>query len=479
LLFYTMWLELSTGGHVKLKRRCMEFKYEKSVFIFRRDLRIDDNTGLINALEQSATVIPCFIFDPRQITDKNDYRSMNAIQFMMESLADLEKQFKARKGRLYIFYGNPDDVIKKLIKTEKIEAVFCNRDYTPFSAKRDESMKKICLKHGVDFHSDEDLLLHNPYEITTANGTPYQIFTPFFRRASQFPVRKPEKVRSTSFYTKPISLTGVSKKYSSTLSYTNKNIHVHGGRSNAEKILATLKMFKEYKKTRDYPSLATTNLSAYLKFGCVSPREVYYAIKKKLGPDSLLIQQINWRDFFTYVAYFSPFVFGHPFYQKYEKIRWSKSKKMFNLWCEGKTGFPIVDAGMRQLNQTGFMHNRVRMIVGSFLVKDLHINWLWGERYFAQHLSDYDPCVNNGNWQWVASTGSDRQPYFRIFNPWRQQKKFDPDCTYIKEWVPELKDVEPKIIHTLFKPTVSVSGYSKPIVNHDAQAKKAKAMYKV
>lgn len=193
----------------------------------------------------------------------------------------------------------------------------------------------------------------------------------------------------------------------------------------------------------------------------------------------MLIQQLFWRDFFTHVAYNSPYVFGEAFQQRFNNLNWSKSKKNFEAWCEGKTGFPIVDAGMRQMNKTGFMHNRPRMIVASFLTKDLHLNWLWGEKYFAQQLEDYDPCVNNGNWQWSASTGCDAQPYFRIFNPWTQQKKFDSDCTYIKEWVPELKNIDPKIIHSWHKESSpKIKGYPRPIVDHSEEQKLAKKFYK-
>ncbi len=453
-------------------------RYHKSLYLFRRDLRLDDNIGLLHALDRSKFVIPCFMFDPRQITKKNDYRSMNAVQFMLESLDDLEKKLKSKKGKLYRFYGVAEDVIKQLLNKEKIEAVFVNRDYTPFSLKRDKQIKAHCDKHDIDFISDHDLLLTEPNEITTGSGTPYQIFTPFYRKASKRPVNKPKKLVRASFYIKSINIEAAKEKYGKPFEYDNKKIHVHGGRSNGLNILNDIAKFKQYAKTRDYPDKSTTNLSAYLKFGCISIREAYYAIYKKLGPKHPLLRQLYWRDFFTHVAYNSPFVFGQPFKEKFKKLKWSQSKKMFKAWCEGKTGFPIVDAGMRQLNKTGFMHNRVRMIVGSFLIKDLHINWLWGEKYFAQLLVDYDPSVNNGNWQWVASTGTDSQPYFRIFNPWLQQKKFDPQCTYIKKWVPELKKIEPKEIHTLFKIDKKIKGYPAPIVDHARQARLAKDAYK-
>ncbi|MBW3021154.1 FAD-binding domain-containing protein, partial [Candidatus Woesearchaeota archaeon] len=209
--------------------------------------------------------------------------------------------------------------------------------------------------------------------------------------------------------------------------------------------------------------------------GTISIREIYSSFKENF--QEVLINEVYWRDFFTHIIYHFPNVLDGAFKNKYDKIKWDNDKKLFQKWCEGKTGFPIVDAGMRELNTTGYMHNRVRMIVASFLVKDLHINWQWGEKYFAQNLIDYDPAVNNGNWQWAASTGCDAQPYFRIFNPWSQQEKFDRDCEYIKKWVPELKDLTSYEIHNLYK-NHNLKNYPKPIVEHKEESQKAKEMFK-
>ncbi len=453
--------------------------YKKSLFIFRRDLRLYDNVGLLHANKLSKVIILCFIFDPRQVTKKNKFRSMNAIQFMVESLQDLEKKVRKKRGKLYCFYGIAEQVIEQLIKKEKINALFLNKDYTPFSLKRDKAIEKICHTQKIDFLPYHDLLLNQPNLIMTNNNTPYSIFTPFYKKAIKIPVENPINKSSLSSYKKPISqsktLPFVSKKI---LVRSNKRIHIHGGRDNGLKILKNLKQFKNYAKERNFPSIATTNLSGHLKFGTLSIRETYKAIQKKLGKKHPLLKQLYWRDFFTYVAYHSPFVFGQPYHERYKKLSWSKNKKFFNAWCSGNTGFPFVDAGMRQLNETGFMHNRTRMIVASFLVKDLHINWLWGEKYFAQQLLDYDPAVNNGNWQWSASTGCDAQPYFRIFNPWLQQKKFDPDCIYIKKWIPELQKTENKIIHSWFKQKKPTINYPSPLVEHSKETKKTKILYK-
>lgn len=454
-------------------------KYSKGLFIFRRDLRSEDNTSLNIALSACKTVITCFIFDPRQIGTGNEYRSNNAIQFMVESLEDLHAQLEKKGGQLYFFEGKAEDVVKKLIKQEKIDAIFCNRDYTPFSIKRDESIKKICIEHDVHFESADDAMINPPETVLTNNQTPYSIFTAYWKNARNIKVAKPAKLAGQHFYKGTIkgSESNALKKY---MPKQNKNIAIHGGTSVAKKIVKHVSDFKNYTKTRDLPSIDTTLLSAHNKFGTVSIRQLYHAIGNELGYDHPLERQLYWRDFYMQVAFFSPFVYGHAFHKKYDQLAWSKSKKNFKAWCTGNTGFPIVDAGMRQLNQTGFMHNRLRMIVASFLVKDLHINWLWGEKYFAQQLVDYDPAVNNGNWQWSASTGCDAQPYFRIFNPWTQQKKFDPDCEFIKKWIPELKNVSNKIIHNWFKPDQpAIKGYPHPLVDHEEERKIALKEYKI
>jgi deoxyribodipyrimidine photo-lyase len=254
-----------------------------------------------------------------------------------------------------------------------------------------------------------------------------------------------------------------------------------GGRSEALKILNQLRSLSKYAKLRDFPAEeCSTYLSPYLKFTVCSPREVYAAICHHLSPHHELIRSLYWRDFFTSIAFFFPHVFKGAFHSKFDKIKWSYHKKTYQRWCEGSTGFPIVDAGMREMNETGFMHNRVRMITASFLIKDLHIDWRWGEKYFAKSLVDYDPSVNNGNWQWVASCGSDAQPYFRIFNPWNQQKKFDPACAYIKKWIPELRDFSPTAIHAWYeeKHRAGCKNYPAPLIDHEKAAKESLRAYR-
>jgi len=475
-----------------------KYIYKKALFVFRRDLRVDDNVGLHAACAQAQTVVPCFVIDPEQATKKNRYRSMNALQFMLESLSSLDEQLKKRKGRLYVLCGSPHVVIEKLIKQEAIDAVFFNRDYTPYSTKRDSAIKKVCDKHHVVCESFTDVVLYEPGVIAKDNGTPYTVFTPFFKKAVCRPVEQPRCLQQGHFFAGPLRGSQKLAALNKLLAQSNKNLAVHGGRDGALAILKHLEVFKNYAKEHDVPALAqTTMLSAHLKFGTCSIREALYAIKKTLGFGHPLIRQLYWREFFTHVAFHFPHVYGHSFRQSFARVLWANNQQMFKAWCDGKTGFPIVDAGMRQLNATGFMHNRVRMIVASFLAKDLHIDWRKGEHYFATKLVDYDPAVNNGNWQWAASTGADAQPYFRIFNPWLQQKKFDRNCDYIKQWVPELAKLTPKQIHAWFSysgshPSIRFAdanhsgrtgaldqgiAYPRPIVDHAEEAAKAKKLY--
>jgi len=491
----------------------MNKPYKLSLFIFRRDLRLDDNTALNLALEKSEKVIPCFIFDPQQIdANKNDYYSANAVQFMIESLQQLATNLTHYKSKLYLFYGKPKTTIQEIIDEKKIDALFFNTDYTPFSIKRDSTIEKICSKNNVAFYTCADALLNAPDTVLKKDRSPYSIFGAFYKNAKNIPVQKPQKLKSHNFFTETINSSTPQSIYKKILPHMNKNIPyyalvlppthkaytvasyfakatkdlrkamVHKPKDMAEGLKATLKSlinFKNYAHERDYPALETTHLSAHLKFGTISVRQAYYAITQHLKAHHPLLRQLYWRDFFTHIAYHFPHVFGHPFHKKYEQLPWNNDKQLFTLWCTGQTGFPIVDAGMRELNATGYMHNRVRMIVASFLTKDLHIDWKKGEKYFAQQLVDYDPAVNNGNWQWCASTGCDAQPYFRIFNPWLQQKKFDLECLYIKKWVPELKDYEPKIIHNLYKTNSPIiKNYLRPIVDHQKESALAKALYK-
>lgn len=452
--------------------------YKKTLFLFRRDLRIVDNTALIDACKQSASVLCVFNFDPRQIDESNEYKGNHFLQFFAESLLDLEKEIAAVGGKLYFFYGL--DTVESLIASEKIDAVFFNKDYTPFAKNRDAQIEDVCAKKGIACHSYHDALLTVPTDVLKDDKKPYTIFTPFYNKALGFDVRKVTRTQVS----KIVSTLSVKENGRHILEkislIKNPKQFVSGGRKSALALLEKIKTISDYKTARDFPAKAgTTKLSAHHRLGTISIRESYEAAAKTFGPDCFLIRELYWRYFYTYIAFHFPYVYGHAFQTKYEHIAWKFDKKFFDAWCNGLTGFPIVDAGMRELNETGYMHNRVRMIVASFLTKDLHIDWKRGEKYFAQQLIDFDSAVNNGSWQWAASTGCDAQPYFRIFNPWLQQKRFDPDCEYIKKWIPELSTFTTDEIHALEKQRpLQPCTYPKPIVVHSEQKEYALAMFR-
>ena len=449
-------------------------RYASSLYIFRRDLRIDDNTALNEALRLSGQVLPCFIFDPRQI-EPHPYQSKPALQFMLQSISDLQQQLQAVGGQLALYHTAPVQVIRRVFEQQSIQAVFINRDYTPFSRRRDDELADVCQQLGISLHVLPDALLTEPEQAVKSDQTPYKVFTAFYNNARHYPIALPQALIGRNF----LSISSDVSVEQLAIWQTEFNADViQGGRNHALAIFDQLENYADYQHSRDFPALdATSKLSAHLKFGTCSVREVYYAIIEQLGSEHPLVRQLYWRDFFTHIAYHFPQVFGRPFLEKFANLHWDNNSDYFQAWCEGKTGFPMVDAGMRELNATGFMHNRLRMIVASFLVKDLHISWRWGERYFAQHLVDYDPCVNNGNWQWAASTGCDAQPYFRIFNPWLQQQKFDPDCRYIYHWIPELKTWSPKTIHQWNK-THTPCNYPAPIIDHGCESQITKVRFK-
>jgi deoxyribodipyrimidine photo-lyase len=448
-------------------------QYATSLFIFRRDLRIHDNSALNQAIRCSAAVLTCFIFDPRQI-QRHPYQSKPALEFMRQSLTELQQAFQSIGSALALYNDLPIEVVKRVFQQHRIQAVFVNRDYTPFSRMRDSELAQVCQDLNIDFHAVPDYLLVEPEQAVKRNGSPYQIFTAFYNNARQFPVALPKPLERTHF------IKIEEKSFVDLSVFPEIETAVNGdtgGRDQALAILNTLDKQADYQALRDCPALdATSRLSAHLKFGTCSVRETHYAIIQQLGAEHPLLRQLYWRDFFTHIAFHYPHVFGKAFHSRYDNLAWDNNREYFQRWGEGNTGFPIVDAGMRELNATGFMHNRVRMIVASFLTKDLHISWRWGERYFAQHLVDYDPSVNNGNWQWAASTGCDAQPYFRIFNPWLQQQKFDPDCQYIYRWIPELKGIPVKIIHNWHNKHSSAA-YPTPIVDHARENQIAKERY--
>ena len=458
-----------------------------NIFIFHRDLRIQDNTSLIYQIKKFGSVVPIFIFQHEQINKKeNKYFSNNSVQFMIESLKELNKEISSYSGKLYFFESDTLKILKKINKIKKINSIAFNIDYTPYAKKRDKEIKEFCLINDIKYITKEDYYLYDILNNLTKkkDGTPYLVFTPFknncienlqVRTVDKFKKFKFDKIKDFD----ALHLTNIDKFY-----IYNEKINVRGGRLNGLKILSKINNFKDYNDERDTLTYKTTFLGAHLHFTTVSIREAYHKIVKKLGVKSGLINELHWRDFYANITNDFPHVLqgqiktkNISYKKEYDNIKWVYNKKLFDLWCNGNTGFPVIDSAMNQLNTTGFMHNRCRMIVASFLIKDMHMDWKEGEKYFANKLVDYDPISNSGGWQWVCGCGTDASPWFRIFNPWTQQEKFDNDCYYIKKWIPELKDVPAKDLHNWFNPEIYEKylnegiQYYKPILDHDIERK--------
>ena len=444
-----------------------------SIYIFRRDLRLEDNLGIKYAIENCKNIIPIFIFTPEQVI-KNEFKSTNAIQFMIESLEHLNKSLKKNNSKLYIFQGDNIKVLNKLNKDLGISDIIFNQDYTPYSKKRDNKIQKFCDKNDINCHIVHDYLLDEIGTFLKKDGNPYLIYTPFKNLVMKKEIPKPKSFIIKNFCKPKL----IDDGYIENLN--NPDILVHGGRDNALKQLSLLNNHKKYNDNRNKLSIQTSLLSSYIKFGNISIREVYWKIRKDLGIQSELIPQIIWREFYYYVAYYFPNVLeGKNFNPKYDNIKWNNNPKYFKAWCEGKTGVPIVDAGMRELNKTGYMHNRARLITSNYLNRIFGCDWRLGEKYYASKLTDYDPSVNNGNWQWIASTGTDPKPYFqRLFNPWLQSKKSDKDCQYIKKWIPELENIPNKEIHEWEKHCHKYEMYLKPVRDYKEGREESVKMYK-
>lgn len=446
--------------------------YKNGLFIFRRDLRLNDNTGLNQALEDCDNVIGVFINDPA--FDYGDKRQ-HAKAFLLSALAAVDDALIAKRSRLHLLSGTPSKALVSFIKKHGIDSVYVNANYSAAGTQRDQAIEALCDQLGIDFHAADDQLLFTPGSILNLQEKPYKVFTAFYKACLRYNIARPSKLAKGDFATLDDShfdADALSKQWQVDCANT------FNMKTLISETVKSLGDKANYIDERDIPSLGgTTQLSSHLRFGTISPRQAYNYIEASLGPDSPILRQLYWRDFFHHIGWHFPHVFTSAFREAYNDIPWSQDEAAFIQWCTGNTGFPIVDAGMRELNETGYMHNRVRMITASFLTKDLHIDWRWGEKYFAEHLIDYDVAVNNGNWQWCASTGCDAQPYFRIFNPWRQQLRFDPECHYIKQWVPELQALTPKAIHELEK-TGGTDQYPAPMVNHSIAAAHAKSLFK-
>jgi len=458
----------------------MSTKFENGLFIFRRDLRVVDNNGLNLLNEKCKNIYTIFIFTPEQAGNGNKYKSDNALQFMIESLEDLASNISKMGGQLHTFYGHNDKVVEDCIKAFDINVVCFNLDITPYARERDAKIIKLCEKMETYVMYDHDYYLHEPGTIVNGSGNPYVKFTPYYEKAKKLKVEAPAGIRklhlakSSAHVPNKITLDLAMKKF---VGKENPDILVHGGRENALKQMRqAAKNIKHYAQTRNDLAKPTSQLSAYIKFGAVSVREVYKVFRSKHD----FIRQLYWREFYGNVLYSFPRVLGHSLNPKYDKIKWHHNERWFEAWKKGETGIPLVDASQRQLLQTGWTHNRGRMISSSILIKILLIDWREGERFYAQHLVDYDIGSNNAGWQWSAGSGSDAQPFFRYFNPYMQSKNNDPDCEYIKQWIPELKDVPSKDIHdweTTWEKQKEC-GYPKPIVNYAEQKEISLKMYK-
>jgi deoxyribodipyrimidine photo-lyase len=458
----------------------MTTKFENGLFIFRRDFRIIDNNGLNLLNERCKNIYTIFIFTPEQVGSGNKYKSDNSVQFMIESLEDLASQISKAGGHLYTFFGHNDKVVADCIKSWDINLVCFNLDITPYAKERDAKIIKLCEHLKTYVMYDYDYYLCNPNEILNTSGQAYLKFTPYYETARKKKVEKPAKMRklhlkrSEAHIPNKISLEQAMKKF---VGKENPDILVHGGRTEAIKILRTaLKTQSHYSKTHNNLDKPTSHLSAYINFGNLSIREIYYAFKS----NTEFIRQLYWGSFYANVLYNHPQIIHKSLKPKYDNIKWNHNEGWFKKWCRSETGFPIVDSCMQELNTTGYLHGRGRLIVASFLVKTMLINYKKGEQYFANNLTDYNITNNLNNWMWITGNGASSQEYFKIFNPWTQGLEHDPDAEYIKKWLPQLKDVPAKAIHNWYKEWENYkdTGYGKPILDYDEQKEKALKMYK-
>ncbi|MBX2924188.1 MAG: deoxyribodipyrimidine photo-lyase [Chitinophagaceae bacterium] len=400
-------------------------KSRVSVFWFRRDLRLEDNVGLYQALASELPVLPVFIFDEtilNKLEDKKDRR----VDYIHQVLSAINSRLKTFNARLNTFYGNPLDVFKMLSEKYAVQGVFCNRDYEPQAIKRDTEIYQFFNEQNIPFKAFKDQVIFDKNDVLKNDGTPYTVYTPYSKKWKELLTEKDYKSYNpdcTNFFRQRFAEIHSLNEFG----FEKTDITFDPPKLDA-------KIIDEYDKFRDYPAMQrTTELSIALRFGTISIRK---CVAFAWNHNQTWLNELIWREFFMQILYHFPKVVNQSFKSKYDNIKWRNNEWEFEKWCEGKTGYPIVDAGMRQLNQTGSMHNRVRMIAASFLCKHLLIDWRWGEAYFAQKLNDYDLSANNGNWQWASGSGCDAAPYFRVFNPTVQTDKFDKKLEYIKKWIP-------------------------------------------
>jgi deoxyribodipyrimidine photo-lyase len=427
------------------------------IFWFRRDLRWEDNAGLYHALYQAKLqgthVLPIFVFD-KTILNQSEDKADRRVDFIHQTLTRLQGDLVAKGKSLWVKYGTPTEVFEKLFSEFNISAVYTNHDYGPKANARDAAIEKMALKHKATYHHFKDQVIFEKDEVTKDDGKPYTIYTPYANKwravwAEKTPKKFPsDKLLDYFLDTKEFKLPSLKE-----MGFEKTDLEI-------PPMQYKTSVVKNYTEQRNFPALnATTHLSVHLRFGTISARTLALETQSL---NATFFNELIWRDFYHMILWqFPQIAEGKSFKPKYDFIEWRNNEKEFKAWCEGRTGYPIVDAGMRELNTTGFMHNRVRMIVASFLTKHLLIDWRWGEAYFAQKLLDFDLAANNGGWQWASGSGCDAAPYFRVFNPRLQTEKFDKDLKYIRHWVPELDSFD----------------YPKPIVVHEEARERVLAAY--
>ncbi|MBL6447993.1 deoxyribodipyrimidine photo-lyase [Fulvivirga sp. 29W222] len=424
-----------------------------NIFWFRRDLRLDDNMGLYHALIDDQPVLPLFIFDTNilnQLEDRHDPR----VSFIHQQIISINNLLKSKGSSLLVKYGAPIEIWKKLIQEYQITKVYTNHDYEPYALDRDKKVASLFNGHGITFNTYKDQVLLEKNEVLKENGDPYVVFTPYSRQwHNTISDKNYDPVPSALLFKNFIK-----KRFNEPLSL--EQIDFKPTRIEIPPASLADTTLKHYEEHRDFPSMdGTSRLGVHLRFGTVSIRKIANDARKK---SKVFLNELIWREFYQMILWHFPRVVVENFQTKYNKLNWRNNEKEFEAWCNGQTGYPIVDAGMRELNTTGHMHNRVRMIVASFLTKHLLIDWRWGEAYFAKKLLDYELASNNGGWQWAAGTGVDAAPYFRVFNPELQTKRFDPELKYIRQWVPEFQELN----------------YPRPIVEHKQARERAIQTYK-
>lgn len=426
-----------------------------AIFWHRRDLRIDDNTGLFHALNSGYKVLPIFIFDQNilnHLTDKTDAR----VTFLHQEIEAIKQQLLEYGSDFEVFYGQPQEVFESLITKYNIAEVYTNHDYEKYGINRDETIRKLLNINSIAFFTFKDQCIFEKDEVLSNSGTPYTVFTPYSRKwKEKLTENDLMHYNNIAFKENFLKVAIVSPNISlEQMGFQKTSIELPQKQT-------TDKLISEYYDKRNFPAVAgTSRLGLHLRFGTISVR----ALARKAKPLSeTFLNELIWRDFYMNILHSFPHISDNRAFRKeYDRIPWRNNEKEYEAWCQGKTGYPIVDAGMRELNTTGFMHNRVRMIVASFLTKHLLIDWRWGEAYFAQKLLDFDFSANNGGWQWASGSGCDAAPYFRVFSPKLQTEKFDKQLTYIKKWVPEINQ----------------STYPSPIVDHDFARKRVLEVYK-